>query len=101
MTDTLANLSQQIEKDLQQIERELPKFDSCMKCPLTVLKGEEWDQENSTQIKLAHQTVEYMNDLGIYIEVGNKVYLRNGLNSSTYYIAFKFVSLLWSFQLSS
>ena len=54
MIDTLANLSQQIEKDLQQIDRELPKFDSCMKCPINVLKGEEWNAQTATQIELTH-----------------------------------------------
>ena len=40
ITDTLANLTEEIEKDLQEIDRQVPKFDSQMKCPISVLKGE-------------------------------------------------------------
>ena len=63
MTDTLENLSQQIEKDLQQIVREVPNFESHMKCPISVLKGEDWSPQKSTKINVAEQTIEQIREL--------------------------------------
>ena len=54
MTDTLSNLTEQIEKELQQIDTELPKLDPRMTLPATILKGEEWSPQTSTQIKVQH-----------------------------------------------
>ena len=75
ITDTLANLSQQIEKDLQQIDRELPKLDSCTTCPVSVLKGEEWRPQTSTQIKVVHRLMEQIKKLIPQREVGDKCYM--------------------------
>ena len=79
ITETLSNLSEQIEKDLQEIDRELPKFDSHMKCPIAVVRGEDLGPENSTQIKFAHQTVEYIKEHEFHL-VSHNLQLRNVIN---------------------
>ena len=69
MTDILENLSQLIEKDLKEIDREVSKFDSRLKCPISVLKGENWSPQKSTKIKLAQQTVEQIRKLARHSRV--------------------------------
>ena len=63
MTDTLANLSEQIEKDLQQIDKELPKLDLPVGCPVEVLGGDKWDPLKSTQLKVPQKEVEITRQL--------------------------------------
>ena len=76
MTETLTNLSQQIEKDLQEIDRDIPKFDLCTKCPVSVLKGDGvWCPQKSTQIKVAQETMENIRKLTCYSKVGYGFYL--------------------------
>ena len=70
ITDTLANLSEQIEKDLQEIDRELPKFDSHMNCPISVLKGKNWKPQKSTKVKVEHEIVEQIQKVTPHHMVG-------------------------------
>ena len=58
MMDTLSNLSEQIEKDLQQIQFELPKVTTDVLPVISVRKGEEFDPTKSTRISVGHSTVE-------------------------------------------
>ena len=91
--ETLANLREQIEKGLQEMDRELPKFDSRMKCPIAVLKGEDQGPENMTQIKFEHQTVEYITELEFHL-VSHKLQLRNFIKLSACYYFLKVISAL-------
>ena len=61
--NTLANLADQIEKDLHQMDSQLTKFCSNLTCPVTVLKGEEWEPRTSTQLCVTHETVEHIREL--------------------------------------
>ena len=72
MTDTLSNLREHIEKELQQIDRELPKLDPRITCPVTVLKGDEWRPQTSTQIKVKHQLMGQMREVTSHNKVGHK-----------------------------
>ena len=72
MTDTLLNLSEQIEKELQQIDAKLPKLDTHITCPVTVVKGEEWRPQTSTQIKVEHQLIGQMIKMTPHNKVGHK-----------------------------
>ena len=76
MTNTLANLHEQIKKDLHQMASQLPKFDPHMKCPVTLLKGEEWRPQESTQIEVVQQHVEYVRELACQIKVGSSYHLQ-------------------------
>ena len=76
ITDTLANLRGQIEKELKQIDKKLPKIDPCATCPVSVLKGEEWKPQTSLQIKVEHQLMEQLKKLIPHREVGGKCYIR-------------------------
>ena len=60
------------EKDLQQIDTELPQLDPCITGPVGVLKGEEWQPQTSTQIKVGHQVTEQMRELIPHTKVGDK-----------------------------
>ena len=70
MIDTLANLSVQIEKDIHEINIEIPKFDSCMKCPITVLTCENWSPHKSTKVRVEQQTVEKIRKMTHHNKVG-------------------------------
>ena len=69
MTNTLANLREKFEKDLLEMGTPLPKFDSDLKCPVTVLQGEEWQSQNLTQIKVDQGPLEYLEQLTTHIKV--------------------------------
>ena len=74
MTKTLADLNDQIEKDLHYIDKQLAQFDSQMRCPVKVLKGQEWESQKSTQIEVAHETVEHIREVSCQSKVGYKFY---------------------------
>ena len=70
MRKTLANLSQQLE-DLHIMDTERKKLDLHTKCPITVLKGEPWQHQKSTQVKVADQTLEFIRDRSQINKVGH------------------------------
>ena len=57
MMDTLSNLSQQIEKDLQTLLVDLPEANLDLLSTISVVKGDGFDPEKSTGIKVTHSTV--------------------------------------------
>ena len=72
MMDTLSNLSQQIEKDLQQIHFELPEVTPDVMSTISVFKGEDFNPQKSTQINVTHFTEEHTRGLTSQVMVGGK-----------------------------
>ena len=70
MMDTLSNLSQQIEKDLQNIHAELPKVRPGVLSTISVLKGVNFDPQKSTTIKVTRSTVKYTREMTSHTMVG-------------------------------